>query len=143
MPMLDAFVSRPGFEEAVRAHAGLCVGADPAFPPAARVGAWWGPIPDERYPGTRRTRQGELELVGHEGDRLVLAGEAKWQARPVDLDALAQLDGTLRHVPGFGAHTRRVLYSRVGFTERLTARADREGVLLRTVEDMYGEITPE
>jgi hypothetical protein len=53
------------------------------------------------------------------------------------VDALAQLDGTARHVPGFGSHTTRVLYSRVGFTTRLVTLAAREGVLLRTVEDMY------
>jgi hypothetical protein len=80
-------------------------------------------------------------LVGSEGDRLVLAGEAKWHARPVDLDALSQLDGMDRHVPDFDPHTAGALLAR-RVHRAVDDRADRESVLLRTVEDMYGEITP-
>lgn len=136
-PHLDQFVSLPAFEDACREHTRRAIGSDPAFPARGEVGAWWGPVPDERYPGTRRTREGEIELVAYEGRDLVLAGEAKWQNGLVDTDALAQLEGTVRHVPGYAPATRLVLYSREGFTPQLVRRAQASGVILRTVDHLY------
>ena len=134
---LDHFVSKPAFEDAVRSHARRSIGADPEFPEAAEIGAWWGPIPDDRYPGTRRTREGEIELVGYAGKSLVLAGEAKWSSGLLDAAALAQLENTVRFVPGYGPNTRLALYSREGFTDEIKARAAAQGLILRTVEDLY------
>lgn len=135
---LDQFVSKPAFEDAVRDHARRSVGSDPEFPASAVIGAWWGPIPDERYPGTRRTREGELELVGYDGKLLVLAGEAKWSNGPEDGAALAQLRGTVANVPGYDpARTRLVLYTREGFTDQFRVRAEAAGVILRTVADLF------
>jgi len=136
-PDLDQFVSLPAFEDACREHVRASIGADPAYPAQGRVGAWWGPIPDERHPGTRRTRQGEIELVAYQGTRLVFAGEAKWHDGEVGTDALSQLEATVRFVPGFGPHTKLAVYSRDGFTPRLRARADASGVILRTVADLF------
>lgn len=135
---LEAFVSRPAFEDAVREHARHAVGSDPDFPTSARIGAWWGPIPDDRYPHTRRTREGEIELVGYDGKVLVLAGEAKWAAGPEGGAALAQLRRTVAHVPGYDpARTRLALYTREGFTDAFRTRAQADGVILRTVRDLY------
>ena len=137
-PRLDQFVAKPAFEDAVRAHARAAVGSDPAYPASAEIGAWWGPVPDERFPGMRRTREGEVDLVGYDGRRLVLAGEAKWSAEPEDGAALAQLRRTVIHVPGYDAgHTRLAIYGRSGFTEEFRRRAADEDVILRSVEDLY------
>jgi uncharacterized protein len=136
---IDPFVSRPAFEDAVRAHARRSVGLDPRFPTNATIGAWWGPVPDARHPGTRRTREGEVDLVGYDGRRLVLAGEAKWTRGLVGGTALEQLRSTVVHVPGYDERwTRFVVYARDGFTDTLRATADAEGIILRTAEDLYG-----
>ena len=137
LPMLDHFVSQPAFEDACREHVRASLGRDAEYPAWGEVGAWWGSVSDERYPGTRRTRQGEIEIVAYEGKRLVLAGEATWHDGEVDTDALAQLEGTVRFVPGYGPNTRLVLYARDAFTDRLRARASASGVILRTVDDLY------
>ena len=135
---LDQFVSRPAFEDAVREHARHSVGSDPEFPARAMIGAWWGPVPDERHPATRRTREGEIELVGYDGKLLVLAGEAKWSNGPEDGAALAQLRRTVANVPGYDpARTKLVLYTREGFTDEFRVRARAEGVILRTVVDLF------
>jgi len=114
------------------------MGRNPALPDRGIVGAWWGPVPDERPPAERRTRQGEVDIVVYDGDRLLLAGEAKWTAWPADLDALSQLEATTRHLPGVDAETRLLLVSREGFSERLRALAARRQIVLRTVDDLYG-----
>ena len=111
---------------------------DPDYPSRAVIDAWWGPIPDERFPGTRRTCEGEVEIVGYDGKRLVLAGEAKWSKGPEDGAALSQLLRTAIHIPGYDERrTRLVLYARDGFTEDLRARAEAQGVILRTVDDLF------
>jgi AAA+ ATPase superfamily predicted ATPase len=136
-PALDQFVSRPAFEDAVRDHARASIGSDSEFPAQGAVGAWWGPVPDPAS-GPRRTREGEVELVAYDGRRLVLAGEAKWTSGPADAAALAQLRGTVVHVPGYDpAVTRLALYSREPFDARTRQAADGDGVILRTIEDMY------
>jgi len=135
---LDHFVSKPAFEDAVREHARGSVGSDTEFPGRANIGAWWGPVPDQRYPGTRRTREGEVEVVGYEGRRLVLAGEAKWSHGLEDGAALARLRRTVPYVPGYDpARTKFAVYAREGFTERFRVRAHAEGVILRTVADLF------
>jgi hypothetical protein len=97
-------------------------------------------MPDESQPGTRRTREGEVELVGYHGKRLVLAGEAKWASGLESGAALAQLRRTVVGVPGYDtALTKLALYTREGFTDEFKVRARAEGVILRTVRDLYGE----
>jgi AAA+ ATPase superfamily predicted ATPase len=136
-PALDQFVSKPAFEQACREYAAALIGRDPAFPPTGKVGAWWGPVPDERHPGTRRTREGEIEVVVFDGRNLVLAGEAKWHDGEVDVDALRQLEASVVHVPGYSPATSLVVFARDGFTDRLRARASAEGVILHTSADMF------
>jgi AAA+ ATPase superfamily predicted ATPase len=137
LPMLDQFVSKPAFEDACREYLRHAIGNDPEMPDRAEVGAWWGQVPDEREPGTRRTRQGEIELVAYEGASLVLAGEAKWHDGPLDTDALSQLLRTVTSVPGYSSATKLALFARDGFTERVTQRAAAEGIVLRTAADLY------
>lgn len=137
---IDDFVSRPAFEDAVREHVRRVTGVDRDFPSVAEVGAWWGPVPDARHPGTRRTREGEVEVVGYDGKDLLLAAEAKWSRTPEDGDAMAQLRSTVIHVPGYTAGvTRLAVYSRAGFTDRFRRSAAEQGVILRTVEDLYAD----
>jgi len=137
LPALDQFVSQPAFADACREHVRASLGRDPDYPGAGEVGAWWGQVPDERHPETRRTRRGEIEVVAYDGKTLVLAAEAKWHDGGVDTDALDQLEGTVRFVPGYGPGTKLAIYTRDGFTERLRARAAARRVLLRTVADLY------
>jgi uncharacterized protein len=135
---LDQFVSRPAFEDACREHVRRAVGSDPDFPERATIGSWWGPVPDERDPGSRRTSQGEIEIVGYDGKLLVIAGEAKWSDRPEAGAALGQLRRTVTSVPGYDpTRTKLALYTREGFTDAFRARADREGVILRSVVDLF------
>lgn len=137
-PVLDHFVSKPAFEDAAREHVSGAIGRDPAFPRTGVVGAWWGPVPDETHPGTRRTREGEIEIVAYDGHRLTLAAEAKWSKGREGGAALEQLRGTVAHVPGYDpAQTRLAIYTRDGFTNAFRVRAAGEGVLLRTVDDLY------
>ncbi len=137
-PALDAFVSKPAFEDAVREHVRHAIGVDPDLPSVADIGAWWGPVPDTRYPGTKRTREGEIEVVGYEGKRLVLAAEAKWTNGPEVGGALDQLRSTVVHVPGYSpSGTRLALYVRDGLTDRFRRAAEADGVILRTVADLY------
>lgn len=137
-PALDQFVSKPAFEDAVREHVRWSLGTDPAFPERAEVGAWWGPVPDERHPGTRRTREAEIEVVGYGGQDLVIAVEAKWSASEESGEALAQLRKAVVHVPGYDPEgTRLAIYTREGFTDGFRERAERAGVILRTIEDMF------
>ncbi|MHB8398270.1 MAG: ATP-binding protein [Candidatus Limnocylindrales bacterium] len=138
-PSLDQFVSLPAFEDACRVHVRDSLGHDPEFPARGDVGAWWGPVPDERQPGTRRTRRGEIDIVVYEGRKLVLAGEAKWHDGNVGMEALAQLDGTVRFAPGYGAQTRLAIYARDGFSDGLRTHLRMTGrtVIMRTVEDLY------
>ena len=93
----------------------------------------------DAYPTLRyRTREGEIEIVAYDGRDLVLAGEAKWHNGEVGTDALGQLQETVRFVPGYGPRTKLVIYARDGFTDQLRSRAASSGVVLRTVEDVYG-----
>ena len=137
-PNLDLFVSKPAFEDAVREHVRRSVGTDPAFPGRAEVGAWWGPVPDERHPGTRRTREAEIEVVGYRGQDLVIAVEAKWSASKEGGEALTQLRKAVVHVPGYDPEgTTLAIYTREGFTDDFRERAEHAGVILRTIEDMF------
>lgn len=138
LPALDAFVSTPAFEDAVREYVRRSIGRDPDLPDRAKVGAWWGQVPDARYPGMRRTREAEIEIVGYDGDRLVLAAEVKWSSGPEDGRALAQLRDTVIHVPGYSpTSTRLMVVTRDGFTDRFRRVAAADGVIIRTVDDLY------
>jgi hypothetical protein len=134
-------VSQPGFEDVCRAYVRDAIGLDPDLPPRGEVGAWWGPVPDPRHPGTRRTMQGESEIVVLDGTRLLLVGESKWQSGPADLATVAQLDRTAPHIPGFDpAVTRLAIFSRGGFTDALREEAASRSIVLRSVDDLYARV---
>jgi AAA+ ATPase superfamily predicted ATPase len=134
-PALDHFVSKPTFEDICRAwvldrvNHGDWLGVD-------RVGAWWGPIPDPRPGQPRRQAEGEIEVVAMAGDRVVLAGEAKWTAEPVGFGVLEHLRRVVLHVPGADARTELALFGRA-FDPRLVAAAESERVRLVSLDDLY------
>jgi hypothetical protein len=106
-------------------------------PHVAADGTDGGPDRQSGGPGGRRTREGEIDVVVYDGERLLLAGGAKWSAGEVDVDALGQLEATARHLPGFGPDTRLLLVSREGFSARLRQIEAAGRVILRTVDDLY------
>ncbi len=134
-PTLDHFVSKPTFEDICRAwvldqvNVGTWRGVD-------RVGAWWGPIPDPTREQPRRQTEGEIEVIAAAGNRVVLAGEAKWTRQPVGLGALNHLRQVARHVPGADAETELILFGRA-FDARLVEAAERERVRLISPETLY------
>ena len=134
-PALDQFVSQPGFEEVCRAwvldrvDAGAWSGID-------RVGAWWGPVPAPTPEHPRRQAEAELEVVGAAGNRVILAGEAKWTRDPVGFRVLNHLREVVRHLPGADERTELVLFGRA-FETRLQERAAEEGARLVSAADLY------
>ena len=134
-PALDHFVSMPTFEDICRAWV-LDQVNDGDWPGVDRVGAWWGPIPDPRPGQPRRQTEGEIEVIAMAGDRVVLAGEAKWTSAPVGFGALERLRRVVLHVPGADARTELVVFGRA-FDPRLVMAAESERVRLVSVDDLY------
>jgi hypothetical protein len=127
LPQLDAFTSRT-WEEVSQQHVLANV------PGVTAVGRWWGPVPTG---DGRRTEEREIDVVGVDGERSVIAlGTCKWTARPAGLGELRLLD----HLAPFaGAHSPlRLVFSRSGFDEELTARAAHDPtVRLVSPADIY------
>jgi hypothetical protein len=129
-------VSRPSFEEICRAWTEREVGQGRLVPGMPSVGSWWGPVPDPQSGNPRRQKEGEIEVVAARGTQLVLAGEAKWTNRPVDLVVLSHLRQTVQHAPGADGQTRLVLFGR-SFDDRLREVAATENVRLVEPSDLY------
>jgi AAA+ ATPase superfamily predicted ATPase len=134
-PALDHVVSKPTFEDICRAWV-LDQVNQGEWPGVERVGAWWGPIPDPRPGQPRRQAEGELEVVAAAGQRVVLAGEAKWTSEPVGFGVLNRLRQVVQHVPGADDQTELILFGRT-FEPRLVEAAEREWVRLVSVDDLY------
>jgi AAA+ ATPase superfamily predicted ATPase len=134
-PALDHFVSKPTFEDVCRAWVLDRVNQG-EWPGVDRVGAWWGSIPDPRPGQPRRQTEGEIEVVGVAGNRVALAGEAKWTAEPVGFGVLEHLRRVVPHVPGADARTELVLFGRA-FDPRLVTAAESERVRLVSIDDLY------
>jgi hypothetical protein len=134
-PQLDHFVSRPSFEEVCRAWVLERANAG-AFGPVDRVGAWWGPVPAPTPENPRRQAEAELEIIAASGQRVRLAGEAKWSREPVTPAVLNHLRDLARHLPGADPTTRLALFGRRFATTTITI-AREEGVLLVTPDDLY------
>lgn len=134
-PRLDHFVSRPAFEEVCRDWAIQQSGRG-VLPGFSQVGAWWGPIPNPTPENPRNRSEAEIEVVGLEGSRLVLAGEAKWSREAVGFGTLNRLREVARQIPGFSEETRLLLFGRT-FEPRLADAAEAEGVTLVSVDDLY------
>jgi uncharacterized protein len=100
-------------------------------PDVAEVGRWWGQVPTGEG---SRTEEREIDIVAvSSGRRPVAVGMCKWTAAKVDLNELNLLD-RLAHYAGADDGTRRVIFSRSGFTSRLTAYA--------THDDRLALLTP-
>lgn len=121
-PRLDIFTSLT-FEDVCRSY------VKKGFLEARRfqqVGRWW-------------SKDAEVDLVGlNEEENEILFGEVKWSVNPVGIDILVELKRAAAQVQ-WGAEGRResfALFSRSGFTEELLRVAAREGVYLRSLEDI-------
>jgi uncharacterized protein len=121
----------PAFEAMARQWTRLSGGALPV--PPSRVGSWW--VADH-----------ELDVVGlDEVGQAVIAGEAKWHARPFTTEDLRQY---LEHARALGGRLRpdvtHLLFSRSGFTESVVQWASETRARLLTPSTMLGrEATPE
>ena len=76
------------FEEAARAHAARLVEAR-VLPGDLVVGRWW----------STTGPQVEVDVLGLRGARAALVGEARWQARPLDVRDVAALHAKLARLP--------------------------------------------
>ena len=135
-PALDRFISRPAFERICREYVRGAIGRDPRLPDRGDVGEWWGPYTARDDQGAIVTEQRQADVVVGTPKRVTLVGECKWSDSLVDTDALRQLRGVAAAVPGTTASTRLALFAREGFTDRLEAIAEQEGLLLFTSADL-------
>jgi uncharacterized protein len=129
LPALDHHASLT-WEEISRQHVlGEQVGA-------TAVGRWWGQVPSGSGP---RTEEREIDVVAVDGNGTPLAiGMCRWTNSRVDFDELNLLDRLAPNVEGFAGNVNRYLFSRSGFTARLSAHADADPSLhLVTPADIY------
>jgi uncharacterized protein len=93
--------------------------------PLDGLGAWW-------------TRGGEVEVdvAGHHHGRYTLLGSVKWSAT-VGVRVLDQLAEARDLLGARAARARLVLFARRGFTPELRERAQRDGVVLVTAQDLF------
>ena len=134
-PMLDEFVSRPAFEEICRSWILSRVAAG-EIEGVERVGAWWGSIARPLADNPKHQEEAELEVVAAHGERVVVAGEAKWTRSPVGTAALARLQEVAHQIPGASDATRYYLFGRT-FDQRLQERAAASGVKLVSADELY------
>lgn len=90
--------------------------------PAATVGRWW----------TTSGQPAEIDVLGLQGRRTVLIGEAKWQAAPLDQRLFASLQAKLAAAPDPVPDVLLATWSRGGASPELTEL----GVLSWTVDDI-------
>lgn len=115
----DSHVGRTGYEELARR--------------AVAEAGDQGKLPFEpMYVGRAWDRQVEINVVAiSRKEKAVLLGECKWHSTKMGPEALTDLrerSAKLKHLDGFRKHY--VLFSRSGFTQRLTREALQEGVVL-------------
>lgn len=142
-PVLDQFISRPAFERLCRDYVRSAIGIHPRLPARGDVGEWWGPYTTRNAEGKLVTEQRQADVVVGTPKRVTLVGECKWSDSLVDTDVLRQLRSAATAVPGTGASTTLALFSREGFTDRLRATADHEGILLFTAVDLLAGTSPD
>lgn len=121
-PRLDIFTS-PTFEEVCRSYVKKVRLDDLRF---EQVGRWW-------------TKDAEIDIVGlSEDDNAILFGEVKWSTNKVGVDVLSNLRRKAAMVD-WGTRNRKeyfALFSRSGFTDEVLRTAEREGVYLRTLDEL-------
>lgn len=132
LPALDAFVSKPTFEQIAQAYLQQRLGA-------AAVGPWWGKVPTGEG---RRTETREVDAVALDGDGTVTAlGSCKWTVGPMGLaeeDLLARLEPFV--ATGRSGEVAHWFFSRSGFDDglRRLAESDPERYVLVGLDDLYG-----
>jgi Archaea bacterial proteins of unknown function len=131
LPQLDAFVSKPAFEEVCQQWLREAVDA-------AAVGWWWGRV-RERRDGRLRDVDRELDAVAVDDDGAVIAvGSCRWTGGPMDTDELARLDALAAHLAAGGAAPpARYCFARA-FAPQLRAAARRDpGLRLVAPEQLF------
>ncbi|MBI3972896.1 MAG: ATP-binding protein [Chloroflexi bacterium] len=131
LPELDRFISRPQgpWEMACRDYlwrafrAGMLgeLGFD-------RLGPWW--------ESRGATESEEIDAVGLDGKRIVLAASCKWRNEYTKLGDLHDLQRAAQRA-GATDETRYVLFSRSGFDPALVAHAETSDVRLVTPADLF------
>jgi AAA+ ATPase superfamily predicted ATPase len=86
------------------------------------LGVWW-------------SATDELDIVGHDGGRVVLAAEVKWTNEPIGLEVLQTLQRRVALLPHVAPDRQLVLFSRSGFTPAVAAIRD-PGLVLITLDDL-------
>jgi AAA+ ATPase superfamily predicted ATPase len=129
LPGLDAFVSRPAFEQ-------ICQHWLQRRLDAAAAGWWWGNVKET---GEHRAHnvQRELDAVAIDHDGAVLAiGSCKWTAGRMEHREKALLDRLANHLANTAKEPERYLFSRSGFDAKLQreARDDPKCHLLGTAD---------
>lgn len=118
-PQLDGYMGGR-FEEAcrqfVRRH------PDRWAHPIPELGVWWSAVD-------------ELDLVGHDGGRVVLAAEVKWTNERVRLDTLRQLERRVALLPNVAPDRQLALFAKAGFAREVEALGG-PGLLLFTIDDL-------
>lgn len=112
------------FEEQARSHA-LRLARQGQLPGEARYGRWW----------SRRGAQVEIDVLGLLGGRTVVVGEARWDARPLDLHLLEQLKAKERLAPDPVPQPVLCTWSRGGASVELTAGGVRSFTPAEMVSD--------
>lgn len=98
------------FEECARAHAIRLVQRG-VLPGDMVIGRWWAATGEPC----------EVDVVGLQGSRTRLAGEARWQARPLDARDLARLAGKVGRLPPAADDVIYALWGRAGVTDQVRA----------------------
>ena len=99
------------------------------------TGRWWGPSP-----GGTTAEIDVIGSVGKDGRVEGLFAECKFTNRQADMEDLMRLKERADSVRGFSVK-RYAVFSRSGFTDRLTDWADVEDVALITLDMMYAPFT--
>ncbi|MDR3282151.1 MAG: ATP-binding protein [Candidatus Methanoplasma sp.] len=101
--------------------------------PCVSVGTWIGSDPKTK---TATDIDIAAEVFDGRGNYCLLA-ECKYSASKVGFDVLKSLESRAESVGGFD-DKRLALFSRSGFEERLVEHAKNNGILLFTLDDLYG-----
>lgn len=130
-PVLNEYISRPTFERACRQYLwrALRKGLLPQDLHLTDVGTWWGA-------GDR-----EIDVVGlNEKGEVSLAGSCKWTEGAMDVREYAALQRDLSLAGLDGGSPLFYLFSRSGFTQRLSdlaAKQEPQQLHLVSLEDLY------
>jgi hypothetical protein len=111
------------FEEQARAHAARLV-LRGELPKNLVVGRWW----------SHSGEDVEVDVLGLEGSKTALIGEARWQDRPLDVRDLGELQAKLRRVPSPVARPLFAVWGRRGATAQAVAAGARSHGLAQMLE---------